>query len=513
MSRQSHMAGGWSVLPKLQYDDETCDRANRCPVVCQECRSDVAVKRSGTALAQDRHMTLRLRLAAFVAGLIFTGSPVVLHAQTPRAYHVEDLGTFGGKDVVGMAINIHGEVAGWAYLPDGSIQAFRWTRSGGLENLGASFGTTYSDARGINDLGDVVGTIAMDANFQVGFIAPRGGIMRHLWTPERQIRAVNSITNDGQMAGQAGSFFTPFRTRKDGTFHDLGWPTTYGEATDINDAGDVVGWDSFVGGMAWKYSDSFTECRLVPCGKIMLGYFNDVYASRARSLNNAGVAVGWAGIGNDLTRAFRARPGMALEDLGALAGGGSAAEAINDAGTIVGWSGDRSPITAFVYTDADGMIDLNSRVPASEHSPVLQRAIAINEVGQIVALYQGELGVRTVVLTPMIDTEPPAIANASVSKSFLQPPDGRLIPVTVSVSATDNMDLAPECAISRVASSEPLATPETDMKITGALSVSLRAFRLGSGDGRTYTITVRCSDDAGNASARDLFVLVPHDNH
>jgi uncharacterized membrane protein len=172
-------------------------------------------------------MILNARTLGFVIGVLLSTSPVALHAQAPRAYHVEDLGTWGGKDVVGMAINIHGEIAGYAHLPDGTIQAFRWTRSGGLENLGTPAGATYSDGRGINDHGDVVGAAKFEFDYPLGVIAPRGGIMRHLWTPERQMRTINVITNDGQMLGQAGDFFTPFRTRKDGTFHDLGWPTMW----------------------------------------------------------------------------------------------------------------------------------------------------------------------------------------------------------------------------------------------------------------------------------------------
>lgn len=169
-------------------------------------------------------------------------------------------------------------------------------------------------------------------------------------------------------------------------------------------------------------------------------------------------------------------------------------------------------MTAFVYTDFEGMIDLNTRIPASEESSVLQRAVAINEVGQIVVLYENEHGTGTVLLTPIVDTEPPVITSATVSPSVLQPPDGRLIPVSVSVSVTDNMDPSPVCAIATVLNSEAPSSPDNDIAFTGALTLSLRAFRFGSGIGRTYTITVRCTDDAGNASTADVSVLVPHDN-
>ena len=58
------------------------------------------------------------------------------------------------------------------------------------------------------------------------------------------------------------------------------------------------------------------------------------------------------------------------------------------------------------------MIDLNTRVPASGR--VLQRAIAINEVGQIVAYIKANTQ-RHRSATPVVDTEPPWITTASVS--------------------------------------------------------------------------------------------------
>ena len=50
-----------------------------------------------------------------------------------------------------------------------------------------------------------------------------------------------------------------------------------------------------------------------------------------------------------------------------------------------------------------------------------------------------------------------------------------------------------------------------DWEITGDLTLDLRAERSGQGDGRVYTITIECTDASGNPSAKDVTVIVPHD--
>ena len=50
-----------------------------------------------------------------------------------------------------------------------------------------------------------------------------------------------------------------------------------------------------------------------------------------------------------------------------------------------------------------------------------------------------------------------------------------------------------------------------DWVITGNLTVDLRAERSGTGSGRVYTITVRCTDASGNSSTKTVTVTVPHD--
>jgi hypothetical protein len=85
----------------------------------------------------------------------------------------------------------------------------------------------------------------------------------------------------------------------------------------------------------------------------------------------------------------------------------------------------------------------------------------------------------------------------------------------VTASITD-YDSSASCKIVSVTSNEVddgLGDGDTaiDWKITGALTLEVRAERAGRGTGRVYTITVACTDASGNASTSTVTVTVPHD--
>lgn len=109
------------------------------------------------------------------------------------------------------------------------------------------------------------------------------------------------------------------------------------------------------------------------------------------------------------------------------------------------------------------------------------------------------------------DQTPPSIQTVAVSPGLLWPPNRTMVPVTVTVSAADNCSGSVTCTIIGVSSSEPEGPNGPDWEITGSSTVSLRAARVGSGNGRTYTITVRCTDAAGNPATSTITVTVPHD--
>lgn len=120
-------------------------------------------------------------------------------------------------------------------------------------------------------------------------------------------------------------------------------------------------------------------------------------------------------------------------------------------------------------------------------------------------------------LTSDGDTVPPTITGVAASPNTLWPPNHKMVPVTVAVSASDNSGTKPSCKITSVASNEPdngLGDGDTapDWEITGDLIVNLRAERSGNGSGRVYSITTQCTDTSGNKSEpKSVTVTVPHD--
>jgi hypothetical protein len=106
-------------------------------------------------------------------------------------------------------------------------------------------------------------------------------------------------------------------------------------------------------------------------------------------------------------------------------------------------------------------------------------------------------------------TSKASVENTSLkaTPNVLWPPDGKMVPVKVTASASSCA--AATCKIVSVSSSEPAAG---DWVITGNLTVNLRAQRSGSSkSGRVYTITVQCTDAAGNTTTKTVTVTVPHD--
>lgn len=114
----------------------------------------------------------------------------------------------------------------------------------------------------------------------------------------------------------------------------------------------------------------------------------------------------------------------------------------------------------------------------------------------------------------MVDTTPPTIKELSVSPTVLWPPNNKMIPVQVTALANDLVDPSPSCTVVQVTSDEVAVGPGShspDSQIKGVLSIDLRAERNGKDDGRTYEITIRCSDFSGNSVDGVVYVEVPHD--
>ncbi len=103
---------------------------------------------------------------------------------------------------------------------------------------------------------------------------------------------------------------------------------------------------------------------------------------------------------------------------------------------------------------------------------------------------------------------PLASTSVTASPNSLWPPNGKMVPASVEVSVADNCTSS--CKIVQVTGNDGAGA--ADWQITGDLTVSLRADRSGRAkDGRTYTLTLQCTDNASMTSTRTATVTVPHD--
>jgi len=115
----------------------------------------------------------------------------------------------------------------------------------------------------------------------------------------------------------------------------------------------------------------------------------------------------------------------------------------------------------------------------------------------------------------VVDTLPPVVTAVTPSQTVLWPPNHRMVPISVSVTADDQCGSATSRIVS-VTSDEPEndkgdGNTSPDWLITGNLTLKLRAERSGRGDGRVYTITVETVDHAGHKVTNATEVKVPHD--
>ena len=118
----------------------------------------------------------------------------------------------------------------------------------------------------------------------------------------------------------------------------------------------------------------------------------------------------------------------------------------------------------------------------------------------------------------VVDTTPPNL-SVSVSRAVLSPSNHKLIPITVTVVATDTCDASPVVRLVSIMSTEPdngLGDGDQPNDIQGASfgtddrQFLLRSERSGKGSGRVYTITYSATDASGNTTVGQATVTVPH---
>lgn len=182
-------------------------------------------------------------------------------------------------------------------------------------------------------------------------------------------------------------------------------------------------------------------------------------------------------------------------------------------------------------TNCTATIDLRSRIVVSENSappvtiaqtpsPTTPLGLGTHTVSFTVTDAAGNVSTPCSTTVTVEDRSIPIVTSVTPSKSILWPPNGKLVPITLAVTAIDNCGGALGCEVISVEMNETAKGDDddddddkkkhdsADWEITGPLSVKLRAERRGD-FGRFYTITVRCTDAAGNASIGVARVFVP----
>ncbi len=176
-----------------------------------------------------------------------------------------DLGTLeGGSNPwdwnTGEAVNSAGEVAGWGYNDEG-FRAILWS-NGRITDLG-TLGGSYSQAYGINDVGQITGQAYITGGIGADAFLYDNGVMQDLGTitsptgGNGQYAYGFGINNDGVVVGEStyqkngqGIVYHAF-VYSNGKMKDLnrlipansGWVLS--TAYSINDAGQIVGYGTY----------------------------------------------------------------------------------------------------------------------------------------------------------------------------------------------------------------------------------------------------------------------------
>jgi probable HAF family extracellular repeat protein len=260
--------------------------------------------------------------------------PATAAAATPERTGRQpvDLGTLGAGYTISeaRAVNDRGQVVGDSFPAGlGPEHAFLWER-GRIRNLG-TLGGLISDATDINNHGQVVG-VSMTAAGELHAFLWAGGRMRDLGLAA--FATASDLNDRGQVTGgvPVGETFHAYRLRR-GHLTDLdAADVPWSEGVAINEDGQVAG-NSAPAPAAFNHAFLWSRGR-----RIDLGTLGGEFSSAA-GINDHGAVVGQATTAEGPMRAFVWRHGV-MTDLGVLAAGenGSRASDINNHGWVVGAS-------------------------------------------------------------------------------------------------------------------------------------------------------------------------------
>ncbi|MES2070162.1 MAG: HAF repeat-containing protein [Pseudomonadota bacterium] len=298
---------------------------------------------SGGSIASD------MNTAGQVAAMI-EDEKGVWHAAFFEKGDLVKLGMLGETESEAKRINDKGELIGSSNKKDGTWTAFLYSRAKGMQELG-TLGGANSHGAALNDAGAAVGFADTANGDWHAFLHQPGEALKDLGTFGGKVSYASGINNMGQVVGTA--------TTPDGSRHaflydaarglvDLGTlGGRYSSATAINDQGMVVGtsemkdrsWHAFV------YDGT---------GMKDLGLIIGPGDSFATGINNAGHVVGRVEIGDrHLSFVWRDNK-MLLHPSGK---GLYLTNAINNAEQVIGATYDRGLNAATMQSNAVPFVD------------------------------------------------------------------------------------------------------------------------------------------------------------
>lgn len=311
---------------------------------------------------------------ALVLSVVFAALP----AMAQSGYVVEDLGVLkGDTSSVAQGINEQGDVVGWSMGPAGT-RGFVFTAKGGMTALPGLPGRDRTVARDINDAGDIVGSanaggvdLGRAVLWSLGSAQDLGtlgtGAYSEAW----------GINNLGQIVGYSyvnGGSYHGFIYSPSTGMVDLTPSSDTGFARDINEAGQVTGYKTAVGGYhAFRWENGqFLDLGVLPGFAHSFGW----------AINDSGQVAGSSSSASGNSERFiRFTDQGGLQNLGG-AGEHNVAQGINAEGTVVGTAGN-SAKRAVRFNDKTGLKDLNTLIDPSL-GWVLLEATDINDSGTIV---------------------------------------------------------------------------------------------------------------------------------